>query len=87
MAATGRAVVGLAEEPDVLVQDFSGRHSTWAVLSPLTLKLVRYDDRWRPWAEMAERIPSTRDGTQLPRDGKRTLGVVPRRCQELGAGR
>ena len=40
-------VVGLGEEPDVLVQDFSLRHSTWAVLSPMMLKLVRYDDRWR----------------------------------------
>jgi peptide/nickel transport system substrate-binding protein len=72
MAATDRAVVGLAEEPDVLVQDFSRRHSTWAVLSPLTLKLVRYDDRWRPWAEMAERIPTTRDGSWQRHDDGRT---------------
>lgn len=51
-------VVGVCEEPDVLVQDFSLRHVTWAVLSPLMLKLVRYDDRWRAWPELAREIPS-----------------------------
>ena len=53
-------VVGVGEEPDVLVQDYSLRHVTWAVLSPLMLKLVRYDDHWRPWPELAESIPDWR---------------------------
>ncbi len=63
--AIGRdtVVVGLGEEPDMLVQDFSLRHASWAVLSPLMLKLFRYDDRWRAWPELAERLPSERDGT------------------------
>ena len=74
MAARNRVVVGLAEEPDVLVQDFSGRHSTWAVLAPLTLKLVRYDDRWRPWPEMAERLPTPQDGSWVRHaDGTSTV--------------
>lgn len=72
MPAPGRVVIGLAEEPDVLVQDFSGRHSTWAVLSPLTLKLVRYDDQWRPWAELADQVPTTRDGSWQRHDDGRT---------------
>jgi peptide/nickel transport system substrate-binding protein len=68
-----RVVVGLAEEPDLLVQDFSGRHSTWAVLSPLTLKLVRYDDRWRPWPELAERLPTPAEGSWVRHaDGRTT---------------
>lgn len=58
-----RVVVGLAEEPDVLVQDFSGRHCTWAVLAPLMLKLVRYDDAWQPWPELAEEVPAPSRGT------------------------
>ncbi|HTU73919.1 MAG TPA: peptide ABC transporter substrate-binding protein [Trebonia sp.] len=72
MATQDRVVVGLAEEPDLLVQDFTGRHSTWAVLSPLTLKLIRYDDHWRPWAELAERVPGTRDGSWRRDDDGRT---------------
>jgi peptide/nickel transport system substrate-binding protein len=72
MVAPDRVVVGLAEEPDLLVQDFTSRHSTWAVASPLTLKLIRYDDSWRPWPEMAERVPGTRDGTWQRHDDGRT---------------
>ncbi len=55
-------VVGLCEEPDVLVQDFSLRHASWAVLSTVMLKLVRYDDRWRPWPELATEIPTRANG-------------------------
>lgn len=55
-------VIGLCEEPDVLVQDFSLRHVSWAVLAPLMLKLVRYDDAWRPWPELAIRIPDRENG-------------------------
>ncbi|GIF46440.1 peptide/nickel transport system substrate-binding protein [Asanoa ferruginea] len=74
MAPPNRVVVGLAEEPDVLVQDFTGRHSTWAVLAPLTLKLVRYDDHWRPWPEMAERLPAPADGSWVRHpDGRTTM--------------
>jgi peptide/nickel transport system substrate-binding protein len=72
--ARNRVVVGLAEEPDVLVQDFTARHSTWAVLPPLTLKLVRYDDRWRPWPEMAEQLPTPADGSWIRHaDGTSTV--------------
>lgn len=74
MDRTNRVVVGLAEEPDVLVQDFSYRHSTWAVLSPITLKLIRYDDQWKPWPELAERIPSPADGSWVRHpDGSTTV--------------
>jgi peptide/nickel transport system substrate-binding protein len=55
-------VIGVCEEPDVLVQDFSMRHVTWAVLAPLMLKLVRYDDAWRPWPELAAQLPTRDDG-------------------------
>jgi peptide/nickel transport system substrate-binding protein len=55
-------VVGVCEEPDVLVQDFSMRHVTWAVLAPLMLKLVRYDDAWRPWPELAAELPTRANG-------------------------
>ncbi|HEX5206138.1 MAG TPA: peptide ABC transporter substrate-binding protein [Actinoplanes sp.] len=55
-------VVGLGEEPDMLVQDFSLRHASWAVLNTLMLKLVRYDDGWRAWPELAEQVPSRRNG-------------------------
>ncbi|MGP4024098.1 peptide ABC transporter substrate-binding protein [Actinomadura sp. 3N407] len=60
-------VVGLCEEPDMLVQDFSLRHATWAVLSTLMLKLTRYDDSWRAWPELAEELPTVANG------GHRTL--------------
>ncbi|MCA2218277.1 peptide ABC transporter substrate-binding protein [Jidongwangia harbinensis] len=65
-------VVGLGEEPDMLVQDFSLRHASWAVLSTLMLKLFRYDDAWRAWPELAEELPTGRNGqlTRLP-DGRR----------------
>jgi len=76
MAATAAqgadtVVVGLGEEPDMLVQDFSLRHASWAVLSTLMLKLFRYDDSWRGWPELAEEIPSGRNGLlrRLP-DGR-----------------
>ncbi|GAA3727862.1 peptide-binding protein [Plantactinospora mayteni] len=64
-------VVGLGEEPDMLVQDFSLRHASWAVLSTIMLKLFRYDDRWRAWPELAEELPSARNGQvrRLP-DGR-----------------
>lgn len=70
-ARTGRVVVGLGEEPDVLFQDISGRHSTWAVLAPMMLKLTRYDDQWRPWPELAATLPCAEDGTwRRDRDGR-----------------
>ncbi|CAM3950991.1 peptide ABC transporter substrate-binding protein [Nocardiopsis rhodophaea] len=70
-AGPGTAVVGLGEEPDMLVQDFSLRHASWAVLNPLMLKLVRYDDAWRPWPELAERIPSVDNGDRRTLDDGR----------------
>lgn len=47
----------------MLVQDFSLRHVTWAVLAPLMLKLVRYDDAWRPWPELAAELPTRANGS------------------------
>lgn len=46
----------------MLVQDYSLRHVTWAVLSLLMLKLVRFDERWRAWPELAVEIPTRRNG-------------------------
>lgn len=55
-------VVGMVEEPDNLVQDFSTNHAAWVVLNLLLAKPVRYTAEWTAEPQLLERLPTTANG-------------------------